>query len=82
VEKEVPGAKAATCLVAAVLILHHVDMLASAYIKDDVMGTADLVTLLLWVVVGPGRCTISQMLWSDGHINHRHFGVRWLYQLE
>lgn len=60
VEKQIPGADVATCVVAVVLILHHLDMLANAVLKGDVMGVANLWTLLLWVA--------SMTLWALGEM--------------
>ena len=34
--------------VGMLLLLHHVDMLVNAFNKDDVMGLANLITLLFW----------------------------------
>lgn len=48
-EKHVPGADTTTCVIGALLVLHHLDMLVKAYVKDDAMGLANLVTLLFWV---------------------------------
>ena len=45
----VPGMDIVMCVVAGMLVLHHVDMLVTAAINDDMMGLANLVTLLFWV---------------------------------
>uniref|UniRef100_A0A7S0SD04 Uncharacterized protein n=1 Tax=Mantoniella antarctica TaxID=81844 RepID=A0A7S0SD04_9CHLO len=58
VEMNVPGMDIVMCVVAGMLVLHHVDMLVTAAINDDVMGLANLITLLFWVT--------SMCIWAVG----------------
>lgn len=61
-ERDVPGADILTCTIATLLVLHQIDMLANAFFKDDVMGFANLLTLLLWVA--------AMVLWAVGEAAH------------
>ena len=60
VEKEIPHADDATVIIGICLISYHVDMLVNAFKNDDVMGLANLVTLLFWVT--------SMFTWALGEM--------------